>query len=105
MENLKDKIVQLLLDSSQQYGDTYEQRCIYDSDFNDVAELVVNIITQNLSDTLLTEIMVFREKNAELVEMLKTMVSDFENSSKSSSDILMESLGKAKQLIKSNITE
>lgn len=35
-----------------------------------------------------------------MLNLLEEMVSDFENSSKSSSDILMESLGKAKQLIK-----
>lgn len=40
-------------------------------------------------------------KAPEMLTLLETMVSDFENSSKSSPDILMESLGKAKQLIKS----
>lgn len=37
----------------------------------------------------------------QMLNMLEEMVSDFENSSKSSPDILMESLGKAKKLIKS----
>lgn len=37
----------------------------------------------------------------QMLNLLQEMVSDFENSSKSSPDILMESLGKAKKLIKS----
>ena len=39
-------------------------------------------------------------KGPEMLEMLKKMVFDFEQTSKSSSDILMEYLGKAKCLIK-----
>jgi len=54
-----------------------------------------------IQDVLATEIMVLKERNEEMLEILQTMVSDFENTSKSSSDILMESLGKAKKIIKS----
>jgi len=33
----KDEIVQMLTDRSTQNGETYEQRCIEDSDFDDLA--------------------------------------------------------------------
>ncbi|MFD2741943.1 MULTISPECIES: hypothetical protein [Sphingobacterium] len=51
--------------------------------------------TEGYADALLIS------KAPEMLNLLYTIVSDFENSSKSSSAILMESLEKAKELIKS----
>lgn len=42
-EELKSKLVQLFSDTSEQYGDTYEYRCIYDYDFDDLADDVIKL--------------------------------------------------------------
>lgn len=36
--NLKKEILQVLQDFSEQYGDTYENRCVYDNSFGELAE-------------------------------------------------------------------
>ncbi|MCF3107278.1 hypothetical protein LL912_00665 [Niabella sp. CC-SYL272] len=38
----KKLILQLLHDFSEQYGDTYEYRCIYDSSFDEFADKIIN---------------------------------------------------------------
>ena len=40
----RERILQLLQDSSEQYGDTYEQRAIYDSNFGELADCIIKMI-------------------------------------------------------------
>ena len=42
---MKQKIVELFQDASTQYGKTYEERCIYDTDFEQVAEAIVKLFS------------------------------------------------------------
>lgn len=55
-----------------------------------------------MENTLLTEIMVLREKNTELVEMLKSFVNDFDNGLIDDFQIPRD---RFESLINSNITE
>ena len=48
-EELRIRILQLLLDSSEQYGENYEQRAIYDSNFEEVANCIIRIINDTKS--------------------------------------------------------
>ena len=41
----RERILQLLQDSSEQYGETYEQRAIYDSNFGELADCIIKMIT------------------------------------------------------------
>lgn len=36
----KEELIQLLQDFSEQYGETYEERCIYDNEFEKLAEVI-----------------------------------------------------------------
>lgn len=65
MEQIKERVVQLLVDSSEQYGETYEHRCVYDNDFDQVAEALVKLF-QAHTDVLTTEVCVLREMVEEL---------------------------------------
>ena len=47
---MKSKIIQLLSDSSEQLGRSYENRCIHDNDFEDIAECILKIIKENQID-------------------------------------------------------
>lgn len=39
----KERLLQLLSDFSEQYGETYEKRCIYDNDFDAVADAILKL--------------------------------------------------------------
>ena len=40
---MKEKLIQLLSDASENYGEAYEKRCIYDNDFESLAEDIVKL--------------------------------------------------------------
>jgi len=40
----REQILQLLQDSSQQYGETYEQRAIFDSNFGELSDVIIKLI-------------------------------------------------------------
>ena len=42
-KELKRELVQLFSDASEQYGEDYEHRCIYDNDFDDLADAVIKL--------------------------------------------------------------
>jgi hypothetical protein len=49
-EEIKTRLLQLLQDFSEQYGDTYEDRCIYDNSFSEVVNALINILPIRISD-------------------------------------------------------
>ena len=54
LKNLPDinMVLQLLQDSSLQYGETYEQRAVFDSDFGDLADAIIKIFNRTEADNV-----------------------------------------------------
>lgn len=46
IDKIKEELMQLFSDCSEQYGETYEQRCIYDSNFDELADSVVKLVSE-----------------------------------------------------------
>lgn len=42
----KEDLIQLFSDSSEQHGKTYEQRCIFDSNFDTLAQIIIDELQQ-----------------------------------------------------------
>ena len=51
-KELKRELIQLFSDASEQYGETYEYRCIYDYDFDDLAQDVIKLFGKKSEATL-----------------------------------------------------
>ncbi len=51
-KELKRELVQLFSDTSEQYGEDYEHRCIYDNDFDDLADAVIKLFGKKSEVTL-----------------------------------------------------
>ena len=50
-KELRRELMQLLSDTSEQYGEDYEHRCIYDNDFDDLADDIIKLFVEKVEVT------------------------------------------------------